>query len=252
VGKLTISKRISRVQASPTLAITAKAKALAQAGSDVVSFAAGEPDFNTPEPICEAAIAAIHSGQTKYTASSGLPELKKAICVKLLRDNGLTYQPNQIVASCGAKHSIYNAFATLLDPGDEAILFSPYWMTYADQVLLAGGEPVFVECKQENSFLPTLEDFQAAITEKTKVILINSPCNPTGAVWPRALIEAVAKICVERQIFIISDEIYEHLVYEGEHVSIASLSEEVYNQTITVNGCSKSYSMTGWRIGFAA
>ncbi len=252
VAKLSISKRIAQVCASPTLAITAKAKILAQSGCDVVSFAAGEPDFNTPDPICDAAIAAIRSGQTKYTASSGLPELKKAICEKFERDNNLSYQPSQIVASCGAKHSIYNALATITDPGDEIIIFAPYWMTYADQILLAGGKPVFIDTTIENGYVPAVDQLINAITPRTKAILMNSPCNPTGAVWPNSLIESIAKICVENQLFVISDEIYEHLIYEGSHLSIASLGKEIYDQTITVNGCSKSYSMTGWRVGFAA
>lgn len=221
-------------------------------GIDVISFGAGEPDFNTPEPICRAAIEAIEAGFTKYTPSAGTPDIKKAIVGKLERENGLTYAPEQIVVSCGAKHSIYNAFQVLLDPGDEVILIAPYWMTYADQVRLAGGTPVVIRTTAESGFVPTLDQLRAAITPKTRAIMVNSPSNPTGAVLPRQTLKEIASLALQHGFWIIADEIYERLVYGVEIKSMATLGKEVYDQTITVNGCSKSYAMTGWRIGFAA
>jgi aspartate aminotransferase len=234
------------------LGITAKANAMKAAGQDVVSFAAGEPDFNTPEPICQAAIQAIESGKTKYTPTSGIPAMKVAIADKLGRENSVKVKPEQVVVSCGAKHSIYNAMQVLLDPGDEVILLAPYWMTYAEQVRLAGGEPVVVLTRPEDGFVPDYDAVKAAVTSRTKAIMINSPSNPAGAVLSRTVLKQLAALALRHDLWIISDEIYEKLIYGEEHVSIASLGSEVLEHTITVNGCSKSFAMTGWRIGYAA
>ncbi len=232
--------------------MTARARQLSAEGHDVISFAAGEPDFGTPEPICEAAIEAIRHGETKYTAGSGTPALKAAIVTKLAKDNSLDFTPKQIVVSCGAKHSLYNAFQVLVDPGDEVIIFSPYWMTYADQVILAGGTPVFVQTTLEQGFVPDLADLSAAITDRTKAIVVNSPANPTGAVFPEDILRGIARIAFEKGLWVISDEIYEHLSYAAPSRSIATLVPEILPQAIIVNGCSKSFAMTGWRIGYAA
>jgi len=222
-------------------------------GIDVVSFGAGEPDFSTPEPICDAAIAALKSGFTKYTPTGGSPDLKQAAAEKLWRENALKVDPSQIVVSCGAKHSIYNAMMVLVDPGDEVILPSPYWMTYAEQVRLAGGIPVPVPSHAEDGFVPDPDAIKAAVSPRTRAIMLNTPCNPTGAVFPRSLLKEIAALALRHGFWIISDEIYEKLIYDGEkHVSPASLGEDVAAQTVTVQGCSKSYAMTGWRIGFAA
>lgn len=221
-------------------------------GLDVLSFAAGEPDFNTPEPICEAAIAAIGRGETKYTPSAGTPALREAVVAKLLRENNIHAKPEEVVVSCGAKHSIANALMAVLDPGDEVILIAPYWMTYADQIRLAGGVPVVVETTAEQGFVPELEQIQEKISNRTKALILNSPSNPTGAAWNRSQIKGVAALALRFGFWIISDEIYERLTYAGfEHQSVAALGSEIAEQTITVTGCSKSYSMTGWRIGFA-
>jgi aspartate aminotransferase len=250
---LRLSARTGLLKPSPTLSITAKANALKAEGVDVISFAAGEPDFNTPEPIMDAAIAAMRAGMTKYTPSSGTKDLKEAICAKLERENGLRYTPEQIVASCGAKHSVYNTMQVLVDPGDEVILIAPYWMTYADQIRLAGGVPVVVHTSGDANFVPTYEQIKAAVTSKTKAIILNSPSNPTGAMLPRETLKEIAALALRHDFWIVADEIYERLVYGGaEHVSIASLGKDVYDRTITINGVSKTYSMTGWRIGFAA
>jgi aspartate aminotransferase len=237
---------------SPTLSITAKAKAMKAQGEDVLSFAAGEPDFNTPEVVCKAAIDALNQGFTKYTPSSGIPDLKNAIVGKLERENGLKYEPGQIVVGCGAKHSVYNSMMTLLNPGDEAILLAPYWMTYADQIGLAGGIPVVVKSDLSTNFVPDIDAIKAKITPKTKLIMVNSPSNPTGAVYPKETLEAIAELAVEHNLWIISDEIYERLVYGTTHTSICSLGKEVQERTVLIGGCSKTYAMTGWRIGFAA
>ncbi len=221
-------------------------------GIDVISFAAGEPDFNTPEPVCDAAIAALKDGFTKYTPSAGIPALREAISEKLLRENGVTAPPGDIIVSCGAKHSIYNALQVLVDPGDEVILIAPYWMTYADQVRLAGGTPVVVQTRAEEGFEPDLEAIKASVTPRTKAILLNSPSNPTGAMYSRALIAGIAELATRHDFWIISDEIYERLTYGQPHISVASISSEAAERTISVGGCSKSYAMTGWRIGFAA
>ncbi len=221
-------------------------------GLDVISFGAGEPDFATPEPICRAGIEAIEAGFTKYTPTSGLPELKNAVVEKLWGDNGIKADPNQIVVSCGAKHSLYNALMVLVDPGDEVLLFAPYWMTYAEQVRLAGGVPVEVRCRPEDAFLPDPDAMRAAIGPKTKAIVLNTPCNPTGAVFPRSILKEIVAAALRHGLYIISDEIYEKLIYDGEaHVSPASLGSDALAQTVTIQGCSKSFAMTGWRIGYA-
>lgn len=252
VDTQSLSSRVGALKPSPTLSITAKANAMKAEGIDVISFAAGEPDFNTPEPICDAAINAIRGGFTKYTPSAGINELKDAIVAKLDRENKVKVAREQIVVSCGAKHSIYNSLMALLNPGDEVILIAPYWMTYADQIRLSGGVPVVVQTRAEDDFAPALEDLKAAISPRTKAILINSPCNPTGAVLPRSTIKEIAALALKHGFWVIADEIYERLIYGAEHQSIAALGSDIAAQTITIGGCSKSYAMTGWRIGFAA
>ncbi len=253
MNTLSLSARAGLLKPSPTLGITAKANAMKAEGIDVVSFAAGEPDFNTPEAVNEAAIAAIRAGFTKYTPSAGTPDLKKSIVAKLERDNGLKYTPEQIVVSCGAKHSVYNTMQVLLDPGDEVILIAPYWMTYAEQVILAGGVPRVVHTTLESGFVPTYDQLREAVTPRTKAIIVNSPSNPTGAVFGHQTLKEIATLALRHGFWIVSDEIYERLVYgDAKQESIASLGAEVSERTITINGCSKSYAMTGWRIGFAA
>lgn len=221
-------------------------------GLDVISFAAGEPDFGTPDPICDAAIEAMRAGATKYTASSGTPELKAAIVEKFRQENGLEFRTDQIVVSCGAKHSVFNSLMVLVEPGDEVILLAPYWMTYADQVILAGGTPVAIPLGPESGFVPSLEQLQAAISARTKAIILNSPCNPTGAVLPRATLKEIAALALRHDFWIVADEIYERLIYDARHDSIAALGAEVRERTVTISGCSKSFAMTGWRIGYAA
>jgi aspartate aminotransferase len=252
VNTISLSSRVGALKPSPTLSITAKANAMKAEGIDVISFAAGEPDFNTPEPICNAAIEAMRAGFTKYTPSAGINELKDAIVAKLDHENGVKVTRDQIVVSCGAKHSIYNCMMTLLEPVDEVILIAPYWMTYADQVRLAGGVPVVVHTKAENDFVPSHEELKAAVTTRTKAILFNSPSNPTGSVLPRQTIKEIAALAIRHDLWVIADEIYERLIYGEEHQSIAALGSDIAERTITVGGCSKTYSMTGWRIGFAA
>jgi len=248
-----ISERARRANASPTLAIDSKAKKLISEGVDVVSFAAGEPDFDTPQNVKAAAIRAIEAGVTKYTPVPGTLELQKAICEKLKKDNGLEYAPSQIIVSMGAKHSIYNVIMTLCNPGDEVIIPVPYWVSYPDQVKLADGVPVYVQTDESSGFKMTGEMLKAAITPKTRLLILNSPSNPTGAVYSRAELEEIASIVVESGIYVISDEIYEKMIYgANKHVSIASFNSEIKKLTITVNGLSKSHSMTGWRIGYTA
>lgn len=226
-------------------------RALTASGVDVISFGAGEPDFNTPTEVCDAAIQAIEKGDTRYTASSGTPQLKEAIVQKMQREIGVRVEPAQIVASCGAKHSVYNALMTLVEPGDEVILIAPFWMTYRDQIELAGGVPVMVHTTVEQEFIPEIEAIKAAITSKTKAIILNSPSNPTGAVLSRQTLKEIAALCLRQDIWIIADEIYERLVYGIEHASIYALGEEVRARTIYISGCSKTYAMTGWRLGYA-
>jgi len=250
LGTLTLSSHAAIARPSPTLAITAKAKALSAAGADVIQFGAGEPDFNTPEVICAAAKHALDEGFTKYTVTTGIVNLKEAISEKLARDNGLSYAPDQVVVTCGAKQALYNSLWVTIEPGDEVIIFGPYWMTYADQIRLVGGVPVVVHTKLEDNFVPQIEAVRTAISPKTKAMMINSPCNPTGAVFPRETIVALGEVAEAHNLWIIADEIYEKLIYEGQHVSIGSLSPELLARTITIGGCSKTYSMTGWRIGY--
>nr|MBO2496447.1 aspartate aminotransferase [Bacillota bacterium] len=248
-----LSKRVQQLAPSTTLAITAKAKELKKQGRDVIGLGAGEPDFNTPEPILRAAEEAMRAGHTKYTPSGGIPELKQAIVEKFRRDNGLTYRPEQIVVTSGAKHALYNLFQVLIDPGDEVIIPAPYWVSYIEQVKLAGGTPVIIRGEEERSFKVTPEQLRGAITGRTRAFLINSPSNPTGMVYSREELEALGRVCLEHGLVIISDEIYEHLIYgDQSHVSIARLGPQFYEQTIVINGVSKTYSMTGWRIGYAA
>jgi aspartate aminotransferase len=246
-----LSARATSLIPSLSLSIDSKAKAMKSEGIDVCSFAAGEPDFDTPEHIKAAAIAALESGFTKYTPSSGIPELRQAISEKFHQDNQLAYSPSQVIVSTGAKHSCYNAILATCQAGDEVIIPKPYWLSYPEMVRLAGADPVFVETKEENGWKLTAEEFENAMTPRTKMIIINSPNNPTGAVYTRQELEAIAAVAAEEEILILADEIYEKLVYEGaEHVSIASLGPEYYDLTITVNGFSKAYAMTGWRLGY--
>lgn len=246
-----LSRKASSVKPSSTLAITAKAKALKAEGVDVVGFGAGEPDFNTPENICNAAIAAITDGFTKYTPASGTDELKKAICKKFETFNHLHYEPNQIVISNGGKHSLTNIFTVLLNPQDEVIIPAPYWLSYPEIVRLSDGVPVFVKTTAEQNYKITAEQVAAACTDKTKALVLNTPNNPTGMLYTKEELEAIAKVVVEKDIFVVADEMYENLVYgDQEHVSIASFNEEIYKRTITCSGVSKSYAMTGWRIGY--
>ncbi len=248
-----ISQRCQRVTGSLTLAIDAKAKEMKQKGIDVVGFGAGEPDFDTPEHIRKAAKDALDLGKTRYTPAAGMPELRQAICDKLKRDNGLDYVPQQIVVSNGAKHSLFNSFQALLEEGDEVIVPGPYWVSYPEIVRMAGGVPVIVEGTEENNFKPTIDDFRAAVTDKTRAVVINSPNNPNGFVFTREELQAIGDLAIEKDLSIVSDEIYEFLVYDGaEHISIASLSPEIKERTIVINGMSKAYAMTGWRIGYTA
>ena len=246
-----LSSRANSLTPSLSLSVDSKAKAMKSEGLDVCSFGAGEPDFDTPEHIKAAAIAALESGFTKYTPSSGMPELRQAIADKFQQDNGISYKPSQIIVSTGAKHSCYNAILATSQPGDEVIIPSPYWLSYPEMVRLAGAEPIFVQTKEENGWKITRDEFENAMTPRTKMIIINSPNNPTGAVYTREEIEGIAAVAAEEEILILADEIYEKLVYDGlEHVSIASLGPEFYDLTITVNGFSKAYAMTGWRLGY--
>ncbi len=250
---LTLSSRVRAIKPSPTLAITAKAKLLQSQGVDVVNFGAGEPDFDTPENIKAAGIKAIEEGFTNYTAVPGIPQLRQAIAAKLKRENNLDYAENEIVVSCGGKHSFYNLAQALLDPGDEVIIPAPYWVSYPPMVSLAGGVPVVLETSQDDGFKLAPERLQAAITPKTRAVIINSPSNPTGAAYSEAELRALAEVAVKNNLLLISDEIYEHIIYDGfVQLSPAELSPEIKKHCIILNGVSKSYSMTGWRIGFAA
>ena len=251
--RLQISNRCRGIAPSPTLMIDSKAKAMKKSGIDVIGFGAGEPDFDTPEYIREAAKRALDQGMTRYTPSSGMIELRKAICGKLLRDNGLEYEPDQIVVSNGAKHSLFNVFQAIIDPGDEVMIPSPFWVSYPELVQIAGGTPVMVPGREENDFLVSASDMSRYLTPRTKAIVINSPNNPNGCVWSREMLTEIADFAVRNGLYVVSDEIYEKLVYDGvEHVSIASLGEEIKAQTFVINGFSKAYAMTGWRLGYCA
>jgi aspartate aminotransferase len=246
-----ISSRAAQLTPSLTLTIDSKAKAMKSEGLDVCGFGAGEPDFDTPEHIKAAAVAALEAGFTKYTPSSGIPELRQAISEKFATDNQIEYRPSQVIVSNGAKHACYNAILATCQPGDEVIIPAPYWVSYPDMVRLAGAEPVIVPTTERNAWKLTAENFENAMTPRTKMLIVNSPCNPTGSVYTREELQAIVEVAAEEDISILSDEIYEKLVYDDtKHVSIASLSKEAYDLTITVNGFSKSYAMTGWRLGY--
>lgn len=248
-----LSDRATSLSPSLTLSIDSKAKAMKAEGIDICGFAAGEPDFDTPEHIKHAAMAALESGFTKYTPSSGIPELRQAISEKLKADNGLDYAASQIIVSNGAKHSCLNAILATCGPGDEVLIPSPYWLSYPEMVRISGATPVFVQTRAENGYKLTPEEFENAMTPRTKMVIVNSPGNPTGSVYTREELQGIANVALEEEIVILSDEIYEKLVYEdAEHVSIASLSSDVKDLTITVNGLSKAYAMTGWRLGYLA
>lgn len=249
---LELSAKALAVKPSSTLAITAKANEMKAKGLDVVGFGAGEPDFNTPAHICEAAKKAIDEGFTKYTAASGTVELKEAIAKKFREKNNISYEPGQIVVSNGGKHTLTNVFTALLNPGDEVIIPAPYWLSYPEMVKLAGGVPVIIRGEKEASYKVSAEQIEAACTDRTKAFVINSPNNPTGMIYTREELEQIAEVAVRKDFYVISDEIYENLFYSEDetHVSIASLNDEIYSRTITVNGLAKSYAMTGWRIGY--
>ncbi len=248
-----LAKRIRTISPSQTLAISAKAKAMKAAGESVVNFGVGEPDFPTPDYIVKAGIAALKTGKTKYTPSAGLPELRRAIADKFRTENGIDCEPSQIIVSNGAKHSIFNVCYALVDEGDEVIIPAPYWLTYPEVVKTCGGVPVYVEGSKENGFKITPEMLEAAITPRTKLLIFNSPCNPTGAVYSEAEVRALAAVCEKHKIFVLSDEIYEKLVYgDTRPFSMAAVSDRMKELTITVNGVSKTFAMTGWRIGYLA
>lgn len=248
-----LSAKGLRIAPSITLEITAKAKAMKDSGIDVISFGAGEPDFNTPENIQQEGIRAIKEGLTRYTPASGIVELKKAVCEKFKIDNGLEYKPSNIIISNGAKHSIHNALMAILNSGDEVIFAVPYWVSYPELVRLADGVPVYIETKEENDFKFNVEDLNKVLTDKTKAIILNSPSNPTGSIYTEEELRAIAEWAVKNNIFVISDEIYEKLIYDdNKHVCIASFNEDIKRLTILINGMSKSHAMTGWRIGYAA
>ena len=250
--KSMISIKASGISPSPTLAIDSKFKVMKANGEDVVGFGAGEPDFDTPQHIKDAAIEAINAGFTKYTPAAGTIALRKAVAEKFLRDNGVKYDVQNIVISNGAKHSLVNAFMAICNPGDEVIVPAPFWVSYTEMIKLADGVPVIVKTTEENDFKATIEKLEKAITPKTKALVLNSPSNPTGMVYTKDELKAIADFAVKNNIYVISDEIYEKLIYEGEHVSIASFNDKIKDLTIIINGVSKTYSMTGWRIGFAA
>jgi aspartate aminotransferase len=248
-----LARRVSSVQPSATLALSAKAKTLKAKGLEVVDFGLGEPDFDTPDEVKNAAVEALRAGFTKYTAPGGIEDLKAAVVDKFQRDNDLRYEKDQVVVSCGAKHSLYNLAQVLFEAGDEVIIPAPYWVSYPDQVRINDAAPVFVETREENHFVLSREELASRCTPRTKALILNTPCNPTGSAYARKQLEGLADVVLEKDLIVISDEIYEPFVYEGfRHVSIASISPEVKARTIVVNGVSKSHAMTGWRIGYAA
>ena len=246
-----LARRLKKVNPSSTLAITSKAKKLKSEGFDIITLAAGEPDFDTPDFVKNAACDAIKSGFTKYTPTTGIPELKQLICDKFKKDNHLEYAPNQIVVSCGAKHSVFNALLVLVNPGDEVLIPSPYWVSYPEMVNLCEGVCRVIQTSAKNNFKFTVQELSKNINSKTKVLILNSPSNPTGCVYTPDELKEISGLCVKNNIFVISDEIYEKLIYDGlKHSSVASFNKDIYNLTVTVNGLSKSYSMTGWRVGY--
>lgn len=247
-----LSTLAKQIQGSITMEVTALANQLKAEGKPVIGMSAGEPDFDTPDFIKDAAVQALKDGQTKYTAAAGLPVLKSLVAKRIKEERGIEYTPDQIVISCGAKHSIFNALSAVINPGDEVIFSSPYWVSYPDQVKMLGGVPVIIETTDATSFKITPDQLRNAITDKTKVCIINSPSNPTGVVYTPDELKALADVIVEKDILVISDEIYAKLVYEGEHVSIGSFNDEIKARTIFIDGMSKAYSMTGWRIGYLA
>ena len=247
-----LSSRVATLTPSSTLAITAKAKELKAQGYDVIGLGAGEPDFNTPKHIIDAAFQATMDGQTKYTPSAGLPRLKEAIINKLKNDQQLSYKPSEVIVCTGAKHALYTLFQAILDEGDEVIVPTPYWVSYPEQIKLAAGVPVYVEGKEENEFKITAKELEQAITNKTKAVILNSPSNPTGTLYTEEELKQIGDVCVKHNLLIVSDEIYEKLVYgDAKHLSIAQLSPSLKELTVIINGVSKSHSMTGWRIGYA-
>jgi aspartate aminotransferase len=246
-----ISSRVKEITPSATLKITSEIKRLKKEGKKVINFAGGEPDFDTPHKIKEAAKKAIDSGFTKYTPVAGIPELRQKICQRLKQWFDLNYQPEEIVISNGAKHAIFNALYVILEPGDEVLIFSPYWVSYPEMVKLCSGKPVIIDFKEQDGFHPDFNAIKSKITPKTKCIILNSPCNPTGVVWKKEELFKLTELAIENNLFIISDEIYSHLIYEYKHFSIAGFNEEIWKRTITINGVSKTYSMTGWRIGWS-
>lgn len=253
IGMPEFSKRIREVSISPTLGISSRVKRMKKAGVDVIGFGAGEPDFDTPQNIKTAAIDSINKGFTKYTPTSGIDELKEAVVEKFKKDNGIVYEKKDVLIGCGAKHILYNIFQAVCNPGDEVIIIKPYWVSYPEIIKLAGGIPVVVDTIEEEGFVPKPEAIGRAITPKTKAIIINSPNNPTGAVYPEDIIREIADICVKNDILVVTDEVYEKIIYgNNRHISIASFNDEIKKRTITVNAVSKTYSMTGWRIGYAA
>lgn len=253
MARIPFAKRIHKIKPSPTIAITSKAKQMKAEGIDVIGFGAGEPDFDTPEPIKEAAIQSLREGKTKYTDVGGIRELKDAIIEKFKRDNALTYTRDQILVSVGGKHALYNIAQVLFEEGDEVLIPAPYWVSYPDQILLNGATPVFLQTKEENGFCLAPSELEKHISKKTKALILNSPSNPTGSAYSREQLKALAAVLIRHQVLCISDEIYEKILYDHfTFTSIASLSQEMQNLTIVVNGVSKAYSMTGWRMGYAA
>jgi aspartate aminotransferase len=253
VNDIALSQRVQRIKPSPTLAVTSRAAELRAAGKDIVSLGAGEPDFDTPEHIKQAAIRAIKAGATRYTAVDGTPELKTAIINKFQRENGLTYQPNQILVSCGGKQSFYNLVEALLNPGDEVIIPAPYWVSYPDMVRLADGEPVIVKTGLDQRFKMSPEQLEAAITARTRLVVLNSPSNPTGVAYNRAELQALAEVLLRHpQVLIATDDMYEHILWTDEpFANIVNVCPTLYPRTMVLNGVSKAYAMTGWRIGYA-
>ncbi|WNG58308.1 pyridoxal phosphate-dependent aminotransferase [Archangium gephyra] len=249
---MNLANRLKAIKPSPTLALNAKAKALAAQGVDVVGLVAGEPDFDTPEHIKQAAIEALRQGFTKYTPTAGIPELREAICGKLERDNRLTFAPDQVVVSVGAKQAIYNAFQALLNEGDEVIILAPYWVSYPEMVQLAGGKPVFVQTREEDGFAPDPDAIRRALSPRTKAIILNSPSNPSGAVFSRAALEGIAEAVRGHECLVLSDDIYEKLLYQGEFLNIGNVAPDLVPRLVVINGMSKAFSMTGWRLGYAA